>query len=457
MFWKVLLKLRASGRCRKPARRWTVRPCVEECEPRVVPAQFRWVYAGADAGNNVVANWQVFMNGNWVAATNLPGGNDEVDFNGAVSNKPIQLVNLTTWGKLEVVGGYSGAIKLIAGQGTTGSLQLNGITNVSGDMSSGEIDQLADGANITISGGTFNWSGGAFNPGASLGQNVKVDGATAVMNISANAATMKDTLNVIDGGTVNIQTLNQDLTINPGTNGTYAVLVGNNSTVNLTMSQGNIRGFSNNPISNGGTFNFNTTATVICELPFVNAGQFNIQQGTLDFTKASSTSGYSVVSSQGTVAISVGATLEADYGYSQTGGVLETVGQGQATLNGNVVVTGGLIKVAVGNGGNNTGQLTVLGSVTLTGTAMYFATINTNTGMNDNLYATGNITIGGQAQLNVTTVGLAPPAGTKFDILWGVGGITGDFNGGKSFVPVSYTTAIVNDIGGVGQHYELTA
>jgi hypothetical protein len=444
--WKLLLKLWAMGRC---PRRRRCRPAVEELGPRIAPAQFRW----DGKGDSVPGAWQI-MNaaGAWVATQAVPGMNDDVVVDGTASNGNLNVKGGTLWKSLQVINNYLGQIVIEGAPGGGGGLELTG----GGAMTCGAIFQGA-GTWFNIK-GTFNWSGGFIG---GRGSTLNLEGKATVLNISGKAKHMEEELDVNGGATVNIQTLDQDLEIGPAVPGQYGMMIGKGSLVNVTMSEGNLRGLASNPIVNEGIFLFDTPASVTCELPMVNSGLLKIDQGTLIFPNAGSTSGYSVVDQgEGTVVLFAGAVLDATggAGYNQIGGKLEVADAGQATLIGNVSVSGGLVVLdGAGGVGGPSGQLNILGNLTLVGTATYIAHVYPSSNKNDNLYVTGNITIGGQAALEVSTAGPAPAAGSTYDILWGVEGITGDFPAAnKTFNPVSYTTSIVKDALGVGQHYELS-
>lgn len=208
-------------------------------------------------------------------------------------------------------------------------------------------------------------------------------------------------------------------------------------------------------INSNGTINFNTSATIKCDLPLFNNGgnaALNVLQGTLEFTKGAKQGGLSISQSAGSVNISSGATLKADANTLINGGVLTTVGTGTANLTGNLTVQAGSVQISTGPGAGGYGQLGVYGQVELTGTSVLQIAVDGSGTACDQIAASGTITLGGSAKLVVNTAG-GPPHAVYWILYSGIG-ISGDFSR-KDYTGADYTTSIVaNPI--VGYDYELT-
>jgi hypothetical protein len=238
--------------------------------------------------------------------------------------------------------------------------------------------------------------------------------------------------------------------------------------LNLTETTGNLKsvapGVFNLRVSNAmvdtnaapGHVTFNSAATIQSELPLINYGTIDVLQGELDFVQKDG-SGYSISQSTSQVStpminITAGATLGATFGTNITGGQLWTVGSGTGYLKGSLGFHGGDLYVAAAG----YGSLNIAGNMTMDGGNLH-ASIDASTGQYDTVVvATGStITLGGQSNLIVSTVG-QPAQGTRFNIMWATT-FFGNF-ATTSFVGYTYTANIVvDDLGGAGYYYQLTA
>jgi hypothetical protein len=140
--------------------------------------------------------------------------------------------------------------------------------------------------------------------------------------------------------------------------------------------------------------------------------------GGLYFTKAGPQSGYSIVNTLGTTSIDAGWTLQAKFGYSQTGGTLQTNGAGPAFLKGVVQIHGGDVKIAVTPAGaaQATGTLKCDNAVTMDG-GTFTVKINSQTLAADQWLTFDNFTAGGSSTLTVTSFNGAIPANQTFTIV----------------------------------------
>jgi hypothetical protein len=183
-------------------------------------------------------------------------------------------------------------------------------------------------------------------------------------------------------------------------------------------------------IENYGTVTFDSPNPFESTLSLVNYGSFVVKNSKIDFSSAGPQSGFSVVNlGMGTVDILAGYTLKARSGFNMNSGQLRQFGAGTAYLDGNLTVHGG--DIWFGQGGGGYGRIDVLGQVTMDGGTLH-AGVNTDTGQTDHLYASGVLTLGGMARLEVFTIGQAAPTGPYYILSSGTD-IVGDFLGGKMF------------------------
>ncbi len=204
-------------------------------------------------------------------------------------------------------------------------------------------------------------------------------------------------------------------------------------------------------ITNTGTFNFDTSAAITCDLPLVNTGRLNVLQGTLEFTNRPDTGTYSISQTSGGINITSGASLKADYDTLINGGTLMTVGVGTAYLTGDLTVQQGSIQLGTGlNSGH--GTLSVTGRVNLIGTSLLKVDVDGSGTACDQIEATGTITLGGSAKLWAVVDPSTGEETATHVVLWSYSGIVGDF-GIKD--PPGYATSIVADPL-FGQDYLLT-
>ncbi len=218
-------------------------------------------------------------------------------------------------------------------------------------MTSGRIS-IGAGSEFDVDSGEFDWSGGDFTGQGSI----VVDGIPdagvqdPTLIIMQNARNLG--VNLVVGTTASnppataiLQELNQDL--NVGAN--CGIQVASNGILTFAQTSGNVvcstgATSTTSVISNGGTFNFNTSATIKCDLPLVNGGPAtvsNVMGGTLEFTNGAKGTGFSVSQSDGVINIYAGAHLTADANTNINGGTLETIGAGTAQLSGILTVQAG--------------------------------------------------------------------------------------------------------------------
>jgi hypothetical protein len=321
---------------------------LEQLETRVTPTAFVWTNAGA---NNTWENGANWSGGN---GTNYPGSggstSDTAEFNSdhvasvTMSNAGLTIATLT-------INNYTGTITL--------NQPLS--VNTGGSMNSGTIVQGAGstGYSLTISGGTFTWSGGNINYVA--GQ------ATTVGQLTISSGAEMDFTNAGAGVTVHLG----DNVTNNGTlklANTSTVELDNTPTItNTTSGKINITVTDHNGLTIGGTTHVTIQNSGTIEKTTDSAGWYDIfdavnnkastsvlqvDSGILSFSAGDPSSGYSVNQSAGVIQISGGAELDAyASGLNQSGGTFRTNGTGTATLDtftASFNMTGGTLQVGDG-------------------------------------------------------------------------------------------------------------
>ena len=347
---------------------------------------FKWNFTGVGQGqwNNPV-NW--IQNG--LPAERFPTSADDVTFDGSYAA-----------GQCDVLAGAGDAqcasLKLI---NNPGQITLDsGLTIMGGSlgsvMTSGTL-QVQSGKTLAIAGNTFNWSGGTIT---GLGS-VAVGGTGSpdlIINGNAQSLACSLTVGTVGPGIIDFQTLNQDFTFGAG----QGITVDVSGTLIFEQASGNIKSTTGGSspgsvIANQGTVNFNTSAAITCDLPIYNSNagaSLNVLQGTLEFTTGAPQSGYSISQSAGIVSLSSGATLKADSNVNINGGELVTLGDGNATLTGNLTVQAGDIYIA--NTGGGYGELSVNGQLALIGTSQLHIYIDNRVNLYDWIWVSGNVTLG---------------------------------------------------------------
>ncbi len=383
-----------------------------------MPSTVWWTYNGATPGD-------------WGTATNwsnsaVPTSADDVYFYGrpgrgsAVSNSARTVKSLTLT------------------QDYQGTLTLNSTLTLSngGGFYGGVIAQ-PNGANstITVQQGTFEVI--AYNAG-SLSLNSSGNLSTFHVNSPA-------TLKIGVGGSYTIgDNIENEGTVTVGDGSLIGQVtfvnnagVTNSGTFNLNGNSGTIGVNQNSTgvVTNTGTFAYNggnLNDTVDFQLPFVNnatGAKLTILAGKLNFSRAGSQSGFSVVQINGTTNINAFAGLVVNSGYMQQGGILQSTGGSVARIYGDVTMHGGSIWLGLGDL-TQAGVLHVYGTFTMDG-GTYYVTIDATALWNDKIIADTTINLTGQAGLDVTTINVPAngvPKNQSFMILDGDNGITGDFN-----------------------------
>jgi len=335
-------------------------------------------------------------------------------------------------------------------------------------MDSGDIDILR-GA-LIIQGGTFTWSGGTIEGNFGRLEAGSPKGTPANLIIKGAASGFGGLVNLIaaKAGTIEFQTLDHDFTF-PVAGGDIDVQPG--GTLNFKQGSGNILtlaqpggGRAADKIDNHGTVNFNTSATIECQLPLFNSAILGTQAllsvmggGSLTFTTRAILSGYSISQESGEIDLYSGSTLGCLSNANINGGVFATINPGTATFNGNLLVTAGTVRVDYSV--KTYGILSICGQLSMSGSSILKLNVNDATKANDSVESFGGFSLTDKASLTLIldagaptqiyqllNAPLAPP------------GINADFNnlGGVNYVPGpgAYKTWIENNPPGGGQAYD---
>jgi hypothetical protein len=356
---------------------------LEGLEDRLAPASYDWTGFGADDFWETPTNWATAdgpVNGypGWdgSAATT----NDIATFTGALNfNARMQASHELHSLNLD---GYTGTLRLQA------QLTLHD----GGFMRSGTIIQkegAADGP-ILIVGGTFEWRGGNINyapgvltaastimvaggdlsftnavgsPGGNVGSNIDITSGTLTLS-NTGSVTLVNRPTITNNGTIDI-TVNNDggLVVAAGDRTT----IQNNGLIIMTGGGAGIGYWIDDPVLN------TTTSSAI-----------QVNQGSLRFRGADSTTGRSVDQTNGRITILSGADLSADNYVRVGGGVME--GSPGGTITGNLEVAGGTL--IVGSPSAPSGYFYVFGNVWFSMGTMRFY-YNTATASGTALSASG--------------------------------------------------------------------
>jgi hypothetical protein len=143
---QVLRSLFQSSPRSSPTKKGTYKPMLEALEARWVPAVITTWKGTTSTAWGLAANW----------SNGVPGPNDTANFDGNLFNNAASLTGATSIASLAIQGTYSATITISG----TGTLSISN----GGSMANGVIKQAAATNVITLSGGTFTWSGGVINP-----------------------------------------------------------------------------------------------------------------------------------------------------------------------------------------------------------------------------------------------------------------------------------------------------
>lgn len=382
---------------------------LQALEHRDCPSTFTW--DGPSGGN-----WNV--GANWVGGV-APGPFDNVVFDGAYST-----------GDCDFTGnGYSqvaNSITLESNYGGTLHLKESGPASVGSggvELDSGGIEQ-DNGQDLDVA-GNFTWTGGELNALSTFAANLNLsNGAAFNLRLTGNEPT-GDNVN-LKGSTGVVDSPGFTLTFDKN----VGVNIDSSSTMNLI--DGTFKTTGTGVITNAGTLEKTAgTAGFTTDLPIVNSGAFQLQNGTLTITGTDAKGSFD--QSSGSTDLWASTTLTVNQGYYMNGGNLWTEGAtGSISVvnGGNVLIEGGVINLLHGNQ-TGTGVLQVAKNLTIQGTAEYDAKIDSTNVTADKITATGTVTLGGQSTLKTVLINLVNgkvALGQTWNIISsGAANINGDF------------------------------
>jgi hypothetical protein len=160
------------------------RPRVEGLEDRWTPDSYVWSPQPGSTDATVPANWRI----NGDPATDLPGADDDVQFEGSAAD-------CTNFGT-------AGAYYLVyAGRGYTGTVTLASAFTVGQfTLESGAVRAGSAAHNITVT-AQFVWTGGTLNSSAHLTSLVLDDATATIAPLNAGTVTTGSTLSFVNAAT----------------------------------------------------------------------------------------------------------------------------------------------------------------------------------------------------------------------------------------------------------------
>jgi filamentous hemagglutinin family protein len=324
--------------------------------------------AGAPVGATYNYSGTITNNG----ATNFAGGTHTLDTSSSISGAgDVSFSNGTT----NVDGAYvlTGATNISGGTANfSGSA-----STVGGSLSAGA---LGGGGTLTVSSGTFNWTGGAMAGGGTL-----AIPTGSVLNMTGGSMLFLDGYTINNAGTVN---WSGATTVRADTASPSAITNQYGGQFNASATGSIFNNGGGGPITFtndlGATFTRSGTGTSTIGVTFDNNGQVNVNAGTLTLT--------SFPTNAGTLNVASAATFNQAAGFTNTGTL-----SGTGTI---AVGTGASGLVNQGNinpgGTGATGTLAITGDVQLiTGSNLNMELGGTGAGQFDKLAVTGSITTAG--------------------------------------------------------------
>lgn|GEM_PF-3366496 len=411
---------------------------------------FTWIGGAAIGDPTAWENGQNWLDNTGFRSYLAPGDNDDVIFDGTVSNADCIDNSSFAVGSITVAPSYSSTITFYPAMSIARTFDFEG----------GEVIQAGGAGNALSVNGPFIWD----NPTGKAFLNIAGTLSDFVLN---NHATIKGTdLKIgdnldLNGATVDFNTTgsltftkNAGISINTGGKFNW------NSTANIvTTGTGMI-------VNNGGTLQLSSLhdgVTVKSDLPYVdnsdNGGTLDIEAGTLYFDKANAVSNVSVLHNAGHIIIGTNATpkatLQVDQGLIMNGGDLTSAGGKTSYLNGGdiqindgKVYVGGLVAI---------GELDSDHKVSMLGGTLYMDVNLKGNPIWDKWHSDVGFLLGTHSVLSVITVAKPNPLpfGLSMQILDTpqVNLITGDF--GTKNVNIDATNSYTPGPDGTRQYYLL--
>jgi hypothetical protein len=271
---------------------------------------------------------------------------------------------------------------------------INGV-----ELDGGNFSQPAVGDTLTID-GPFNWTGGNLNTSGVL-STVTVQGGGTMSGGGGSVSSFSSI--IVPQNTFYMSASSRTF------NGSAGITIQNGGTL-IWNAPGTFVNNGTGYISNAGTIYVNPGFAETCtsQLPIVNNANSSILQvggadGLRTLVVAGARSGASVNQTAGVTILHNGSILEVSSVLAISGGELDTYGPASASITGNVSVEGSAQIYLNKTDSLGTGALSITGSLNMTGGTLNVK-IDPFNEVYDSITTTGNITLGGNPVLNITTI-----------------------------------------------------